>query len=461
MKLYYLSRDGDNYRFIRDMIKIGKNNPHIFNNYSRYMKHINSNPAMKREYSRLSSFINEMYNHSGLDSYQISGQVGGQVGGQMEAVAIVGIGSSVSMSMMLLAVGSFLIYNYLSEEEKPRRKCHPDYPLISKDEIIETSNIMSKLSPMLSKPETLDEIKKLSSELDGYMQYLLNATELGLSAGAIVATEGMGGDIVVKLLFSVFDVIGFLNFLIETTEKMEDPDLMRIFADILNIDFRDGPFGVKCWVNYIIEDYGRDNPIIQKICNFYDNIEEKFTEYVGKIVGGLIPDVPRLVTAEISKEIVKYEKHKIFHFLDQKYHKIDKKVRKLVQDPSKLDKVLDKILETMKDYIVNLPEKLPIIVKEVIKKNAEVGALATPIPFAGIGSRIIGEIAGETAAESLALVSKITGLKNLEQLGVPVEGIDKFFETLIQHSALISDGIHKSLAIMFSLVYILKYCSSQ
>ena len=37
--------------------------------------------------------------------------------------------------------------------------------------------------------------------------------------------------------------------------KKIDPDAVRFLSDVLNIDFRDGPSGVECWVKQIFEVY--------------------------------------------------------------------------------------------------------------------------------------------------------------------------------------------------------------
>lgn len=451
MKLYYLTNNSLDNKIIKKLFDIYKKNKCIKKSYPKYLDEINKNKILKYQYHKFKNRIEKIFfpNELNIQNKKVI-----QKGGLDSNFMYLGLSSS--SLLIFLMVGAFLIYMYSAKNKK---KCLPEYPLVNQNEIIDPINIISKISPRLGNQQTIDDLINLSQSFDSYRGYLMNIVELGLSAGAMIGTGGLGGDIIVKVLFSIFDIIDFLNFIIETIYQINDPYLLVIFSDILNIDFRDGPHGVKCWVEYIMYVYGDNMQAINSLCTFYDKIRDKIANYIGKIIGSFIPNSPRFIAGIIAQQIIKIGQSKLFRFVEKKYENINSSFKLYLQNPEHLTVLIQNILENMKIYTINFPEKFPFIIESIIKSSSNISARFNPNVFTRAAVNISSNLVGRIAGKSLSTVSRITGIKNIEQLGVPIEGIDEFYDNLIDNSDIFANGLHKFMSFIFSLLYILKYCS--
>lgn len=276
------------------------------------------------------------------------------------------------------------------------------------------------------------------------------ALELGLSAGAIVATAGMGGDVIVKLVFTVIDVITMINWLIDLILRITDPNLMRLLMEIFNINFNGGPFDVRCWVDFVYNTYAGD-PVMMggfdTMCTFYGDIRDQISEYIGKIIGGLIPNAPRALVGILTQKIVEMSQHKLFKFIWKKYKEVDKDLRMILENVQVLDQSIAAAFLYIDDFITHLPANLDDLIAGAI---GTAGSFS-PIPFSGLTAKIAGKVVG-------SVVSTATSITGLDQLKTAPPGMHEFFQSMAQNSTNIALAISKMLAFIFSLLYILKLC---
>ena len=67
----------------------------------------------------------------------------------------------------------------------------------------------------------------------------------------------------ISLIFAVESVIETIQSITQQLLTLvNNRDALRLLFDIFNIDFREGPFGVKCWINFVINAYGNEQQLM-------------------------------------------------------------------------------------------------------------------------------------------------------------------------------------------------------
>ena len=226
----------------------------VITNRYIYYDFIKNNHDIKKQYKKLYKKFSSVQN----------GQVA-QDGGS--ATIVLGAIGSIALSSSL----AYLLYKWYT-----RPVCLPSYPLVNKHKVPSISAILTKLLPSAwvkpykgLQPDLIIKniIGKINTVL-GPLSFLKEDTtvkkigvqllKISASVGAAVATVGAGGDIIISLLFTIKNILETILAMVESfLEILNDSEAMRLLFDILNINFMDGPFGVKCWIKYVLHAHGK------------------------------------------------------------------------------------------------------------------------------------------------------------------------------------------------------------
>jgi len=340
-----------------------------------------------------------------------------QKGGDISSGTIIIAG--VSSSLLLIGVAALVYYWWVY----PR--CKPSYPLTPTDEIRSPADIILNMMPSNWKKaaEGRDPIGVLHTIQD-YIHTMMvpleilntdgagiskkiavNTTRFITGAAAAVATLGAGGDILINFLFTVQStmdtVISFIDNIIEIAT---DTDSIRLLYDIFLIDFTDGPFGVECWIEYIIKTYGDTNNAYLKVCTFFNNMIQKLANFLGNLLSTMIPDNAGLVAMIVPPLIV--------NFRDGFFSAIE----------DKLNEYYDKIPEDYQQMLQH-PELFKQFIQETLSSGANI-----------LNTLTIGKTKGAT---------------------------DELINMLTKNLTAIITMIHKCCALMWSLMYIFMNCKKQ
>jgi hypothetical protein len=370
-------------------------------------------------------------------------------------------------------------------------------------------------------------IQNLPSDSEiGY--YIEKAIQVAAASGAAVATLGAGGDMLVNLLFTIKHalvmaarIITTINEIVEmitvqhnepaqeqsdgTAEKSEavtkvDPDAVRFLSDLLNIDFRDGPNGVECWIKQIFKLYKTDQTNIF-VCNILQKIYPSLVEFISNMIGTMVPNAGVVVSSAIVMVMntnigKKMAMGRVISMLKKQYKKIPKNLKKMIQDPDLLEKTmtdgfegLQSVLRDIFKYDEDMPvgevpvegepvedvpvedvpvEDVPVEdvpVEDVPVEDVQVegeqvegkpieGGLF--IPGYGIMKRVASKTANLTVLPALKGISTLTGLNKL--IGPKLRVMDQGISMITKNSRLIAYILHKMLAFTFALLYTLQQC---
>ena len=137
----------------------------------------------------------------------------------------------------------------------------------------------------------------------------------------------------------------------EIINILENNDATRFIYDIFNINFTSGPFGVKCWIQYILNEYGYNSPVYGYICNFFNRILDKLANFIGNAIGSMIPDsagIPGLLIPIIINNLREKSVRVVEKKLKKYYKKIPKRYKALIQNPKSFKQFLDKKIRSKK-----------------------------------------------------------------------------------------------------------------
>lgn len=367
----------------------------LIKNHEKYYNIIKSNEEYQDIFKKLVIIIEKNINNNKIykkkyEKYLL------QDGGQFPIVLpflILGVSSSIVIG----SVVAYIIYRILTAP-----KCRASYPLYPegqipkfKDIIIKLipPNIVSAYIPNYEKIDTDDVIKSVKNFLDifGVMLNLIAPDSLigkaissivesvaGIAVTALTTTLAIpsaGAIKVINYLLKAFNVlkeaigllIKFVDALVSVNSLMTDNDTKRVIYDIFNMDFRDGPFGIRCNVNYIMNKYGKDTAFMKHICSILVKIlnvvYDKLVAFISKILTFSIPEGG--VAGVLITAIISLLKCKTFDFallkMTQAYDKFSYDKQLLFERPPLMKKMLD-------DGVNNAKVFLDVINDNIIKK---------------------------------------------------------------------------------------------
>ncbi|ARF08822.1 hypothetical protein Catovirus_1_872 [Catovirus CTV1] len=362
-------------------------NQKLLKKYDYYLKSIQRDPKVYESYKKI---VNKTIKYVNNDSkYNPNIQYGGQF-----PVFIPFIMSGVSSS---LVVGLVITYIFFRLFAAP--KCRPVYPISIGKPVPEYKQIILNIIPGTIVDKYFPTIKNVNEKelittvrdyLDTFSTVLAiiapdsaigqAATKVvEFTAGvAVTALEGItaGATVVVNYLVKAFNLlkdavallIKIVDAVISLGEILQNDDSKRIMNDLFNIDFKDGPFGVKCWVEYILDKYGNDNVFLKSSCAVFNKllstIYDKLISFISKTISFAIPDGG--IGGVLFSGFVSVLKCKTYDFallrLNKAYDKMSYNKQLLFEKPDLMKKTLDDYLSKGKFFVDKFDD---LVVKKI------------------------------------------------------------------------------------------------
>lgn len=330
----------------------------LINNYTKYLHFISSNKGARRIFIDLcqdvDNFLSRRNNKLDYHYKSLSSQVDKfnrkiyiyQTGG-VNALSII---CSILGGTIITALIAYFVYKWFT-----RPVCKPSYPLYSADVDLTIKDVLLRLVPkyFLPNADLLDSdtfIQKINDKIMTLAKPFnildtstllkkigVNIFRVGTSLIADIATEGAGGDILIDIVFDVKSVLDVLQAIIAGLLPIaDDQQAIRFLHDIFSIDFKDGPFGVKCWVEFILKSYGKDSQVYRVVCSFFNDLLDSLSNFIGNIIATTIPDSLGL-PAIFANTIITYAKKHAYgyaiSFINSKYNKIPYDKQILIRNP--------------------------------------------------------------------------------------------------------------------------------
>lgn len=287
----------------------------------------------------------------------------GQIGGNGTLIMA---GMSTVLS---LAVGGFVYWWWIS-----RPQCKPTYPTYPPEKIPSPADLILNMFPTKWRESArgkdpiavLKSIRSYVEEISEVLEFIdaskstgkaiaVNAGRIVASTASAVATLGAGGDILISFLFTIKSaldtVIGFIESALRIATKGNG---IRLVYDILNVDFRDGPFGVKCWIEYILNKYGSTSEAYLIACTFFNRILDKIAQFMGNLLSSVIPNNMGLVGIVVPQLIKLFKQGfmtQVESVLEDYYDQIPDNFQMMLQNPKEFKEYIKEILEEQKDSI--------------------------------------------------------------------------------------------------------------
>lgn len=297
-----------------------------------------------------------------------------QKGGSISAIALPGLMISTSSSIIISSVIGYIIYRILT-----RPKCRPKYSLIDHEPTIQEiiflfipKKYIQQVFPNVNLDISNDIIEYTKKTLEIFSSVLniiapsstfgqiassTVETVSGIALTALSTTTGaftFGATIILNYLVKVFnmikDAVGLMLRFVEALLSifyLIDGESRKVLYDLLQINFNDGPYGVKCWVDYILTTYAKDTNFVKKICGILNSllsaIYNRFISFISKALSFGIPDGG--VVGILFSTLISLFKCKtydaVLYLLNNTYNKISYDKQLLIEKPELMKKMLD------------------------------------------------------------------------------------------------------------------------
>jgi len=300
-----------------------KNKTSIDKHKKKYYMYVKSNPYLFEQFKTITR------------NNRLLIQTGGLSTGAIAGISVGVIGASSSCLLLTIIISGALYWLYSGAG------CKPDYPLVSHEKQIEFIDLLNLIIPINKIPESElsnekqtinnSEIKNVMKDVFGSLDNVdtrvyqimnvvdglnkmisvidpesklgktaIKTLQTALGALGTVITVGLPADMLVNLVFAIKSaialVIKFLGVfsLAITIMKQLCPEEKEVFIyyvyDILNINFEDGPLGVKCQYDYIKKKYAPLTPKLNfLLCKLFSVVYLKFASFFGDAISMMIP----------------------------------------------------------------------------------------------------------------------------------------------------------------------------
>lgn len=396
------------------------------------------------------------------------------------------------------------------------KKCKKEYPLI--EELPENANILDNLFPSsvvgsgayTSIVWIANALSRITPDSTGGKTIEMMIQSI-VATLATIASLGAGGDMIVNLLFTIKKGIFFVATIIRTIDNIVgtmtipeeqlqetlnlgrdidgnsdqeivdvpaqiDPNSKLFIANLLSVDFRDGPKGVECWVKQIFKKYNNIDTSLF-VCEALRPIYPALASFIANIIGGMIPDVGVVVINSIQLAMSTKKGQnmgiKIILKLIRKFYKqIPKGVRKMLQDPILMDETITNLFTSLQDGLHDIfghyeqeRAKGEAIVDAV--EDAVAGQMESEIEQDGSGlfrvlsapARKVISTTGTVGKYAVKYGSKMVGLDKV--IAKQLVKFDAIVEIVIKYSKLLSYMISKLLAFSFTMLYVFQRCNKK
>jgi hypothetical protein len=340
------------------LIVLATTDNYISRNGKQYIDFMKTNNKLEKYYNHLLSNINKTI----LDINDA--QYGGGAG------LVFGILGGVGLS----AVIAYLIYKWIT-----RPKCKLSYPILQPDDVPSKLELFSKIVPnswiedddiVIAKKGIISKIQSILDHFefintDGKSMAktaLKSVARVTASVALDVATFGAGGDVIISLLYTIKSMLDLMMSLINSVvQSFEDENTTRFIYDVLNVDFTEGPFGVKCWIEYILSKYGENTKVFSIMCGFFDKILNKVASFIGNALGTMIPNsagLPALLIPILIKLFKKKTLNKLESQMNKYFEKIPHDIKIIIKNPQLLSEYLQPKISSAKLFLFGKGEGL-------------------------------------------------------------------------------------------------------
>lgn len=462
-----------------------------------YYNYVKSNPSLYHTFKRVCKKIKQQY----------------EINQQGGSVVVVGGITLASISMVsLIGVAAFLLYRMF------KNKCATSYPMYPKDQDVTFKDLLYIFVTPELFPKSLTHDKNTSvNKFNPFMQFMqeigsydkeIENMLLGLSviedavnvidpkspigktlmklvqtlvgATAAVATGGMGGDMIVGLIFTIKNAIAFLMRILSMVKYLmlfipklcsdEATDFLHYVYDILNINFSGGPIGVKCQYEYIKSQYPQQKTLQLLFCKVFSQLYMSFTEFFGTMIASFIPDNANLVGIAITtilqsnitknvainliiKQILKY------------YNKIPPNLRIILENPDLMYALINCVFSMNSiQLIFDAMDSLPMLAfNPALKISSKIAKKITKKILLGKNAKQADQCKLENIIKSKTHIDATEDTQPLPpQKQPPSKTEDNYITTLMEiikkYSKLIAFILNKLLALSFVILYVTKDC---
>lgn len=356
---------------------------------NKHLDLVNSNPVYKKIYNDNIVYFNKLLrekvrktnnlqNEKSINIYDIKyNQVGGQ---PILYVPLAMLG--VSGSIIIGSVIAYVIYRILTAP-----KCRDSYPLTKKKNVKYT-DIINLLVPMIYVKRfvpdlnlsVIDETQIFESVYDflnifsiileiiapdSIIGQLVSGAVEFVAGVAVTAATALSAGAVTAInyalkAFNLFkDAISFLlkfvNAIIKLESIVTDQDTKRILYDLFSTDFNEGPFGVKCRVQYIINTYAKDKESFKELCNVFNkllsSVYNKLISFISKSISFAVPEGG--AGGALFSTFISLLKCRTFDFaiakLEKAYEKMSFDNQMLFERPDSMKQTLDNAINNSKN----------------------------------------------------------------------------------------------------------------
>lgn len=386
---------------VDEMLNIYENmDKKLFNSFDANINFINNNPKYKLI---LESSVKEISNIVNNNDYykKKHNNLIVQKGGAPLLIPF--LLSGASSSLILTAILSYFFFRFLTGP-----KCRPSYPLSITGPVPKYRDIILKIIPPIIVDKVLPDVDSISDNeviqlIKSYLETFSSILNLiapdsaigqaitsvvEVTAGvAVTALEAVtaGAAVIVNYIMKIFnlakDAFGLLLKFIDSTIKLFDvlqnDDSKKILYDLFTIDFSNGPFGVKCWVNYVLDKYGKDNEFMKYICSVFNKIlsviYNKFISFISKALTFAIPDGG--IAGVLFSGIISLMKCKTYDFalkkLNDAYDKMSYDKQILFEKPKLMKDILDTYLTKGKGFIDTFDNLVTANIKNALSDTGD------------------------------------------------------------------------------------------
>lgn len=216
--------------------------------------------------------------------------------------------------------------------------------------IAKGSGVSSYVLPKLN-------IEEVTKETVGKaLKLLKKSSHSAASVAASAASIGLGGDIIVDLLYLTLDSAVLLGQLTSGVLSV-----INFGTDFKNLNFKNGPDGVLEFMQEYEKTNANHMETYEKIHNLSDNIIEQTVNIFTQVIGAMIPDDAGMISwigSDLIIYTLKEAKNSSFNSLRNFYNKfVPKYAKELMQNPAKLSELLNLAIDTMQKQLLGKDSK--------------------------------------------------------------------------------------------------------
>lgn len=199
----------------------------------------------------------------------------------------------------------------------------------------------------------------ISGNIEKGLKLFLKSSKIVGSIGAIIATGGAGGDIIVKLISTTIDSGLFSEKLIEIMR--ESSKHSKYLESIYGITIEKGPMEVRKETISIIQKMIENGDVNEMniVCPILLNLLESIGNIIGDWISAFIPDDGGLIGL-IVENILTHTKKNSFDMLLRLYNILPNSIQSLLQNPNEMKIFSHKILDELRKSLTTKNESFGI-----------------------------------------------------------------------------------------------------